>query len=112
MKNYNEVKNYIHNELNITKEDIKKLVEKEVINQVSILMNDSDYIHTLIKNHIIQLVNDKNYNNPRYRTITDINAFIYDGLIEELGKTVHDNIKIKVGLKSDNLEIEEIKGEK
>ena len=32
-----------------------------------------------------------------------VNSFIYDGLIKELGRVVHDNIKIKVGLKTDNL---------
>lgn len=109
MNNYKEIKNYIHNELKMSKEDIQKIIQKEIKDQISALLNDSSFIESMINNHITALLKDKNYNNPRYRTITDINSMIYDGLIDELGKVVHDNIKIKIGLKTDNLEIEDIK---
>ena len=59
----------------------------------------------MMKNHIISLLKGNEYKNPSYKTITDINKFLYDNVLEELCKTVHDNIKIKVGLKRDNLEI-------
>lgn len=108
MDNYKEVKNYIHNDLKISKQDIQDLIQNEIRTQISELLKDTSFIQSMIYNHISSILKDKNYNNPRYRTITDINSFIYDGLIDELGKVVHDNIKIKVGLKKDNLEIENI----
>lgn len=108
MDHYKEVKNYIHNDLKISKEDIQNLIQSEVERQISLLLLDTSFVHSMIYNHISSLLKDKNYNNPRYRTITDINSFIYDGLIEELGRVVHDNIKIKVELKPDNLEIKNI----
>lgn len=104
MDNYKEVKNYIHNELKISKDDIQALIQSEIKNQISALLLDQSFVDSMIRTHISQLLKDKNYDNPRYRTITDINSFIYDGLITELGRVVHDNIKIKVGLKTDNLE--------
>lgn len=109
MDNYKEIKNYIHNELKITKEDIQKIIQEEVKKQISSLLNDSNFVENMIYYHISNLLSKGNYKNPRYQRITDINSFIYDGLMDELGKTVHNNIKIKVGLKTDNLEIEEIK---
>lgn len=108
MKDYKNMKNYIHNDLKITKEDIEILIQKEIKNQISDLLKDESFVQNMIHNHIIAILKDKNYNNPSYRIITDINSMIYDGLIEELGKVVHDNIKIKVGLKRNNLEIEDI----
>lgn len=108
MDHYKEVKNYIHNDLKISKEDIQNLIQDEIKKQVSELLKDTSFVQSMIYNHISSLLKDKNYSNPRYRTITDINSFIYDGLIQELGRVVHDNIKIKVGLKTDNLEVENI----
>ena len=108
MDNYKEIKNYIHNDLNITKEDIQEIIQKEVKNQISKLLKDSNFVESMILNHIKMLLQDKNYNNPHYKIITDINGFIYDELISELGKVVHDNIKIRVELKKDNLEIKNI----
>lgn len=109
MDNYKEVKNYIHNDLKITKEDIQEIIRKEVLNQVTALVKDSSFIHEMIFDHIKHIFRKEEYKQPYYKTITDINSMIYDGLIDELGKVVHDNIKIRVGLKTDNLEIEDIK---
>ena len=109
MINYKEVKNYIHNDLNITKNDINNLIIDIVKIEVAKLLKDESFINSMMKNHIISLLKDNEYKNPRYKTITDINKFLYDNVLEELCKTVHDNIKIKVGLKRDNLEISNLK---
>lgn len=103
MDNYKEIKNYIHNELKISKDDIQALIQSEIKKQISALLLDQRFVDSMIRTHISQLLKDKNYDNPRYRIVSDINSFIYDGLIKELGRVVHDNIKIKVGLKTDNL---------
>lgn len=107
MDNYKEVKNYIHNDLGITKEDINNIIVKTVKDEVSKLLKDESFVSSMMKNHIIGLLKDKEYKNPRYRTITDINSFLYDNVLNELCKTVHDNIKIKVGLKTDNINLEQ-----
>ena len=109
MDNYKEIKNYIHNDLKITKEDINKIIETTIEKQISILLKDESFINTIVSNHINYLFRHGEYKKPYYDRISDINEFIYNGLIDELGKVVHDNIKIKVGLKTDNLEIEDIK---
>jgi hypothetical protein len=109
MDNYKEVKNYIHNDLKITKEDIQEIIQKEVKNQVTALVKDSYFIHELIGSHVKQIFRKEEYKKPYFTIISDINEYIYRGLIDELGKVVHDNVKIKVGLKTDNLEIEDIK---
>lgn len=108
MNNYKEVKNYIHNDLGITKEDINKIIIDTVKDEVAKLLKDESFVSSMMKNHIISLLKDKEYKNPRYRTITDINSFLYDNVLEELCRTVHNNIKIKVGLKTDNIDLEQI----
>jgi hypothetical protein len=76
MDNYKEVKNYIHNDLKITKENIQEMIQKEIKSQISDLLNDSSFVQNMIHNHITTILKYENYNNPRYRTITDINSMI------------------------------------
>ena len=109
MDNYKEVKNYIHNDLKITKKDIQKIIQDIVKEQVTVLVKDSSFIHEMIFDHIKHVFRKEEYKAPYHKLITDINSYIYDETIHEIARRVHDDIKIKVGLKTDKLEIEDIK---
>lgn len=72
-------------------------------------MKDESFINIIVANHINYLFRNGEYKKPYYDLISNVNEFIYKGLIDELGQVVYDNIKIRVGLKTDNLEIENLK---
>lgn len=106
MDNYNEVKNLIHNELKITKEDIQKIIEKTVQEEIRKFFNDEARLNTFMISYIKDLLQG-DYENPKYRSILMMNNLIYDNVCSEIGKIVKENLKIHVGVNKDNLELYE-----
>lgn len=102
--NYIEVKNYIHNDLGISKEYIQDVIKETVREEVKKLMKDDCFLNSMLKSQVKDILN-KEYTHPEYRKLFKLNEFIYDGVCREISKTVSENIKIQVGLNKENLEI-------
>lgn len=111
MNNYKEIKNLIHNEFNITKEEIRETISKAIEKEIQKMMKDEQFLSSLIQNELKSILN-REYRNPKYKKIFNLNELIYDNVCSEISKVVHDNIKIKVGLNSKNLETYEIDNDK
>ena len=69
-------------------------------------MVDGEFLNYIIKAQVINCL-DKQYTEPRYRKLFNLNTLIYDKVCQEISETVSKNIQIKVGLNKDNLEIYE-----
>lgn len=108
MDNYKEVKNHIHNTLKITKDDIQDTIQKTVVDEIHKLMEDSSFINELVRYQVKNILRDK-YTKPKYKRLFSLNELIYDRVCDEISKTVKENIQIKVGLNTDNLETYDFK---
>lgn len=108
MKHYKEVKNYIHNDLGITKEDIQYTIERTVEEEIRKFFNDESRLNTFMMNYIKDLLNG-DYENPKYRSVFMMNNLIYDNVCSEIGKVVKENLKIHVGINEDNLTLYDIR---
>lgn len=104
MDNYKEIKNLIHNELNITKDDIKSIIVDTVREEIGNLIKDEQFLNTMIQNHVRNILN-KEYTNPKYKKLFALNELVYDNVCSEISKMVHQNVKISVGLNEDNMEL-------
>ena len=94
MDNYKEVKNYLHNELNITKQYIEDLIKYEIQSQVSDLVNDKNYIETLIENAVQRELKRKK--SESWHWIYDTTAMIENTIIKTIVDEVHNKIEIKL----------------
>ena len=94
MNNYKEVKNYLHNELGITKQYIEDLIKYEVQSQVSDLINNKTYIESLIKNIIRRELKRENENS--WHWIYDTTSMIENTIIKTIVDEVHNKVEIKL----------------
>ena len=106
MNTYKEVKNLIHNDMQITKDDIKNIIIDTVKDEVAKIMQDEQFIESIIRSQLKSILNTE-YTNPKYKKLFSLNELIYDNVCSEISKMVSDNIKISVGLNKDNLELYE-----
>ena len=98
MSNYSDVKNYIHNELGITKEYIDEVIKKTVQDEISKLMNDDCFIRGLVEKEVAYSLYRKD--NDRWHTIYDASNYIEDKITKTILNTVKE--KLVIGLKDDN----------
>ena len=98
MSNYSDVKNYIHNELGITKEYIDEVIKKTIQDEISKLMNDDCFIRGLVENEVARSLYKKD--NNRWHTIYDASNYIEDKITKTILNTVKE--KLVIGLKDDN----------
>lgn len=108
MNNYKEVKNLVHNDLGITKDDIKKIIEQTVEKEIKKFFNDESRLNSFMLTYIKDLLKG-DYENPNYRKVFMINNLIYDNVCSEISKIVKENLKIHVGVNKENLELYDIK---
>lgn len=102
--NYLETKNYIHNELNITKEYIQEVIKETVREEIKKSLKDDGFLKNVVQSQIREVLN-KEYTDPKYQKLFHLNELIYDNVCREISKTVSENIKIQVGLNKDNLDL-------
>jgi serine protease inhibitor len=91
MKNdkWNMFKNYMHNELGITKEDIRNWIQETIQKEIKLLVNnsyDNFNLNTLIKNEIYShdMWSDKKYLKK------DIKEYIAKELIKNVELTIKE----------------------
>lgn len=90
-KDYIAVKNYIHNDLKITKEDINLIIEKTVQDQVQNLLKDNGILFSIIRNVV-----GSSYREPIFRYLTNIDQTIYNEVTKEVCKQIKENIVISL----------------
>lgn len=107
MDHYKEVKNLVHNDFGISKEDVQAIIEKTVKNEIKKFFNDESRLHSFMMSYIKELLKE-DYENPKYKQVFMINNLIYDNVCSEIGRMVKENLKISVGLNKNNLETYEL----
>lgn len=93
--NYKEVKNYIHNELKISKDDINSIIQITVAGEIRKLMKDKDFINGLVANRLKEILS-KDYNKPIYNNLFELDNKIYDAVSNEISKTIKERLKIEL----------------
>lgn len=93
--NYKEVKNYIHNDLKISKEDINNIIQITVSTEIRKLMKDKDFIEGLVANRLKEILS-KDYNKPIYNNLFTLDNKIYDAVFNEISKTIKERLKIEL----------------
>lgn len=93
--NYKEVKNYIHNDLKISKEDINNIIQITVATEIRKLMKDKDFIEGLVANRLKEILS-KDYNKPIYNNLFTLDNKIYDAVSNEISKTIKERLKIEL----------------
>ena len=100
MSTYNDVKNYIHNELGITKEYINDLVHKTVVDEIHKVLNDEPRIKQVIEDEIVRCC--KIYKSDGTRRSFVIS--VMDDIYNKIDKTIHEEVRKRliVELRDDN----------
>lgn len=96
MSNYTDVKNYLHNDLGITKEYVDNLITELVKKEVKKVFNDTEYIQFVIKGIIYDAVNEEFVGNNFWHTIRDMSSIIKDDINNAIYKEVKDRIVISL----------------
>lgn len=99
MNNYKEIKNYIHNDLKISKEDINKMIQLTVATEIRNLMKDKDFINKFVYIQL-QRILSKEYEKPVYERMFNLNDKIFNSVANEISKMVKE--KIQITLLEDN----------
>ena len=95
MDNYKEIKNYLHNELGITKEYIDSIIIKTVQDEVKKIFNNEGYVRDVI----IKTIDREVCGESGWHTIHDMNSMIKDEILSIIVKEVKD--KVIISLKED-----------
>ena len=96
MDNYKEIKNYIHNELGITKEYIDSIIVKTVQDEVKKVFNNEGYVRDIIIKTIDREVRREVCGESGWHTIQDMNSMIKDGILSIIVKEVKDKVIISL----------------
>ena len=94
MKNnvaYKDIKNYIHNELGITKEYVQDVIREIVAIEVDKKFNDEEYIKNEVRRIIVYELNNE-IDKSHWHTIHDLSSLVKD----EITKTIMEEVKNKV----------------
>lgn len=102
MNNYKDVKNYLHNELGITKEYVDNIIYEVVNKEICKIFSDETYIKNYVKNIIWEEVNKEMVGENSWHTIHDMTSIIKDEINNIIIKEVKN--KINISLKEDNNE--------
>ena len=94
MSDHSDAKNYIHNELGITKEYIDEVIKKTIQDEISKLMNDDCFIRGLVENEVARSLYKKD--NNRWHTIYDASNYIEDKITSTILQTVKDKVIISL----------------
>lgn len=94
MKNnvaYKDIKNYIHNELGITKEYVQDVIKEIVAIEVDKKFNDEEYIKNEVRRIIVHELNNE-VDKSHWHTIHDLSSLVKD----EITKTIMEEVRSKV----------------
>ena len=89
MDRYKDVKNYIHNELGITKEYIDDLIRKTVKEEIVKVLNDDERIKRTVENEIVRCC--KIYKSDGTRRSFVIN--VMDDIYNKIDSVIHEEVR-------------------
>lgn len=95
MSNYLDVKNYIHNDLKLSKEDIMQVVENTVKVEINKLLKDDSYLSTLINNEVLSSLKRTSDDSSRYFLYNPI-SMIKSEVVDNIVNLVKDNVEISL----------------
>lgn len=112
MKNYNEVKNVIHNEFGLSKDEISKVFEKIAKDEIEkVVGGNKDFIkeciRDVIKEEMFKAVNDKKYPSRVSQNIWDygrgdgkvkFNEYLSDIIKEEVIKQLQSQFDVNINI--------------
>lgn len=99
-QSYKELKNFIHNEEGISREDIQELIRYSVQVEVEkVISNKQDYIDQCVKEYIERLIREGLTDGGRL--LLGFKERVSSTLSAEVGKLVAKQLDISVNLKND-----------
>lgn len=102
-ENYKDIKNYIHNELGITKVEmhtyIWDIVKQTVKEEVEKVLNDEERLQRVIQDEVVKQLKHKGYNDRGSYIVCTMDK-IYNKIDEEICKQVVD--RLQISLKEEN----------
>ncbi|MFC8686020.1 hypothetical protein [Brevibacillus porteri] len=95
---YKEVKNNIHNELGIAKDEIREIIKEAVRNEVKVILENESYFGKYIEQLVKRGISDKGslYYNFKER--------VAQKLSDEVGKYIKNQLNINIQVKNHNVE--------
>lgn len=106
---YKDVKNYIHNELNITKAEmhtyIWDIITQTVKEEVAKALNDKERLHRVVQDEIVKQLKYLSYNDRRSYIVCTMEK-IYNKIDEEICKQVIDKLQISLKEEDDGKRFE------
>lgn len=96
--NYSDVKNFLHNELGITKEYVEEVIKDTVKKEISVLMGDECFIRGLVEKEVLGCIGRKDSKN--WHIIHDCSNWIS----EEINNVILNEVKnkLEIRLKDDS----------
>ena len=93
--NYKEIKNYINNELKITKDDILAIIKDEVKMQIEKYFNDPANIDRMLKDEVLHQLYKTDYKRSTFLINT------MDAIYNQIDATIHQEVlkRLKIELK-------------
>lgn len=95
MSNYSDVKNYLHNDLGISKEYVKETILKTIQEEISKLFKDSSRLEYLIRDMIKKEIKHDDHK-ILYRTLRDVNGLIEDTLTDTVINEIKNKVKLSI----------------
>ena len=100
MSNYSDVKNYIHNDLGITKEYIDDIIKKTIIDEVITLFKDEERLQAILERIVFKTIKE-----DRHKTLYHL-LINFDSLLDEkITKAIFNEVKSKLKIVVNRLRI-------
>lgn len=91
MSNYLDVKNYIHNDLGITKKYIDDIIKKTIIDEVITLFKDEERLQAILERIVFKTIKE-----DRHKTLYHL-LINFDSLLDEkITKAIFNEVKSKL----------------
>lgn len=106
IENYKDIKNYIHNYLGLTKEEVRSIINETVKDtvqkEVSKYLNDENRLTSLVEKEIIRQLKCQD----KVRNSFIINTM--DGIYNKIDKVIHEEVikRLQITLKEPNEDLE------
>lgn len=95
MSNYSDVKNYIHNDLSITKEYIEEVILKTIKDEINRLFTDEERLRVILERIVKQTIK-KDEHKTLYHLLINFDSLIDEKITQALFDEVKSKLKIQL----------------
>lgn len=95
MSQYSDVKNYIHNDLGVTKEYIEKIVLKIIQDEIEKLFVDEERLQTILERIVRQTIK-KDEHKILYHLLINFDSLLDEKITETVFNEVKSRLKIEL----------------